>query len=199
MNTNTDDDFLDDTELLSVQEQRFVDEYIVDLRQAKAAIRAGYSEHSASQIAWELMQRPRILRAIAQAQEARRKRVGITADDVLSELVKLAKANMQDFMISQPGGDPYLDFSKLTRDQASALQEVTVEDYTEGRGENARDVKRVKFKLCDKRAALVDIGRHLGMFVDRRSVEFPNGVPVAAATVTKEEFREMLGGVAGSV
>lgn len=39
--------------------------------------------------------------------------------------------------------------------------------YVEGRGGNAREVKRVKFKLADKRAALVDIGRHLGMFKDR--------------------------------
>jgi hypothetical protein len=36
----------------------------------------------------------------------------------------------------------------------------------DGRGENARAVKRVKFKLRDKRAALVDLGRHLGMFQD---------------------------------
>jgi hypothetical protein len=27
-------------------------------------------------------------------------------------------------------------------------------------------VRRVKFKLADKRAALVDMGRHLGMLVD---------------------------------
>jgi len=70
-------------------------------------------------------------------------------------------------MRASPGGDPYLDFSALTRDQAAALQEVTVEDYVDGRGENAREVKRVRFKLADKRAALVDLGRHLGMFKDR--------------------------------
>ena len=28
-------------------------------------------------------------------------------------------------------------------------------------------MRRVKLKLADKRAALVNIGRHLGMFVDR--------------------------------
>jgi hypothetical protein len=44
------------------------------------------------------------------------------------------------------------------------LSEVTVEDFVDGRGEDARAVKRVKFKLHDKRAALVDLGRHLGMF-----------------------------------
>jgi hypothetical protein len=58
--------------------------------------------------------------------------------------------------------------SKLTRDQAAALAEVTVDDFVDGRGENARAVKRVKFKLHDKRAALVDLGRHIGIFQDSR-------------------------------
>jgi hypothetical protein len=35
--------------------------------------------------------------------------------------------------------DPYLDFAALTRDQAAALQEVTIEDYVDGRGDNARE------------------------------------------------------------
>src|SRR5208283_714778 len=82
------------------------------------------------------------------------------------ELAKIGFANMQDYMGSTPGGGPYLDFSKLTRDQAAALAEVTVDDFVDGRGENARAVKRVKFKLHDKRAALVDLGGHLGMFQD---------------------------------
>jgi phage terminase small subunit len=182
---------------LTPKQQRYIEEYLVDLNQRQAAIRAGYSEASASNIAYDLMHDERILRAIEAAQEARRKRVGITADEVLNELVKLAKANMQDFMVAQPGGDPYLDFSALTRDQAAALQEVTVEDYTEGRGENARDVKRVKFRLCDKRAALVDIGKHLGMFIDRKDIRFPEGVPVTQ--LTKDEFKELAGPVVGGV
>ena len=44
---------------------------------------------------------------------------------------------------------------------------MTQDEYTEGGGDNARPVKRTKFKLYDKRAALVDIGRHLGMFPNR--------------------------------
>jgi hypothetical protein len=63
-----------------------------------------------------------------------------------------------------PQGDPYLDFSALTRDQTAALSEVTLEDFLDHRGEAARSVRRVKFKLHDKRAALVDLGRHLGLF-----------------------------------
>lgn len=59
----------------------------------------------------------------------------------------------------------------MSREQAAALQEVTVDEYKEGRGEGAKQVKRVKLKLCDKRQSLVDIGKHLGMFIDRHEIK----------------------------
>ena len=90
---------------------------------------------------------------------------------VLRELALLGFSNMQDYMRAGPDGDPYLDFSDLTREQAAALAEVTVEDFTDGRGKDARDVRRVKFKLADKHAALVSMARHLGMFNDKSTVD----------------------------
>jgi hypothetical protein len=48
------------------------------------------------------------------------------------------RANMADYMKSTPEGDPYLDFSALTRDQTAALSEVTVEDFLDRRGDDAR-------------------------------------------------------------
>jgi hypothetical protein len=41
---------------------------------------------------------------------------------------------------------------------------VTVEDFLDHRGEEARSVRRVKFKLHDKLGALDKLGRHLGLF-----------------------------------
>jgi phage terminase small subunit len=41
---------------------------------------------------------------------------------------------------------------------------VTIDTYVEGHGEDAREVRRVKFKLGDKSAALVALGKHLGVF-----------------------------------
>ena len=152
---------------LTPKQQRFVAEYLIDLNATQAAIRAGYSPDSAGAIGCENLTKPDIQAAIAEAMEKRRKRTEVTQDRVLAELAKIGFANMQNYMRATPGGDPFLDFSALTEDQAAALSEVTVEDYTDGRGENAREVKRVKFKLCDKRAALVDLGRHLGMFTDK--------------------------------
>lgn len=38
-----------------------------------------------------------------------------------------------------------------------------VEDFLNGRGEDACDVRRVKFKLANKRTVLVDIEKHMGL------------------------------------
>jgi phage terminase small subunit len=91
----------------------------------------------------------------------------LTAADVAAELAKIGFANMADYFFPGDDGDPHLDFSRLTREQTAALCEVTVEEFKEGRGKDARDVRRVKFKLADKRAALVDLAKMNGWIVDR--------------------------------
>jgi hypothetical protein len=46
-----------------------------------------------------------------------------------------------------------------TRDQLAALNSLDVEEYTEGRGNEARSVKRIKIKLSNKRQALMDLAK----------------------------------------
>ena len=151
------------TKKLTPKEAMFVHEYLVDMNAAGAARRAGYSARTANVIGHEIMGKPHVAAAIADAMAERAKRVEITGDMVLQELAKLAFSNMGDFLSVTSGGDPYFDLSKLTREQSAALTEVTVEDFKEGRGEDARDVRRIKIKLADKRAALVDTGKAIGM------------------------------------
>lgn len=152
---------------LTAKQQCFVSEYLVDLNATQAAIRAGYSGKTAAAIGYDNLTKPHIHDAIAKAMAERARRTEVTQDRVVAELAKIGFANMKNYMRSRSDGDPYLDFSALTDDQAAALAEVTVDDYVDGRGENSRAVKRVKFKLHDKRAALVDLGRHLGIFTDK--------------------------------
>lgn len=153
---------------LTPKQQRFVDEYLVDLNATQAAIRAGYTAKFANTNARKLLQNTTIATAIQDGVDKRLSRTEITQDAVLKELAKIGFANMMDYMSIDKNGDPFVDFSALTRDQAAAISEVVIEEYKEGGGDDAREVKRVKFKLMDKRAALVDIGKHLGMFVERK-------------------------------
>jgi phage terminase small subunit len=56
---------------------------------------------------------------------------------VIQELSRLAFANIHDFMRVTDEGDPYLDFSAITKEQATTLAEFTVDDFKDGRGEDA--------------------------------------------------------------
>lgn len=152
---------------LNLKHQRFVAEYLVDKNATQAALRAGYSAKTAYSQGQRLLKNVEVAEVISSKAEKQVEKLEITAERVLRELALIGFANMEDYMRVGDDGDPYLDFSALTRDQAAALQEVTVEDFKEGRGENARDVRKVKFKLADKRAALVDLGRHLALFTDK--------------------------------
>lgn len=163
---------------LTPKQVRFVEEFVVDLNATQAAIRAGYSAKTAADIGRQLLRKTPVARAISERQRVISERIGVTAERVVEELAKIGFANMADYMKVGEDGDPYLDFSGLTRDQAAALSEVTVDDFKDGRGEDAREVRRVKFKLHDKRAALVDLGKHLGMFKEKVEVSGPDGGPI---------------------
>ncbi len=67
---------------LTVRQQRFVTDYLIDLNGKQAAVRAGYSERSASTMASRLLRRPAVAHAIAAGVEARAARAQVTADRV---------------------------------------------------------------------------------------------------------------------
>lgn len=138
---------------------RFVAEYLVDLNITAASKRSGVSVTAGrnwmDQSDWQ--------QVITEARAKLVRKIEVTAEKVVQELALIGFANMADY-ISEDGSERMVDLSKLTRCQAAAIQELTVETYTEGRGDDAERIKRTKFKLGDKKAALDSLGRHLGLF-----------------------------------
>jgi phage terminase small subunit len=104
----------------------------------------------------------------------------MTAQEVLETLTRIARANMQDYVGAD---DVILPVQSLTRDQAAAIGERTVEHYTEGRGEDAREVRRVKFKLADRLRALELLGKHHELFTERHKHEFDTNIADRLAAV----------------
>ncbi|MDM9644480.1 terminase small subunit [Rhizobium sp. S163] len=174
---------------LSDKQRRFVAEYMVDLNATQAAIRAGYSAKTAQQQGSRLLLNVVVQEELSKQQSKVAERLEITKDRIVDELAKIGFSNMLDYMRAGPDGDPYLDFSGLTRDQAAALSEVTVEDFKDGRGEDARDVRRVKFKLHDKKGALVDLAKMLGFVIEKHEHTGKDGAPIQTETRT---WREVL-------
>lgn len=149
---------------MSLKDRRFADEYLKDFNATRAAKRAGFPPASAHTEGCKALKKPYVAEYIDKRQAAIAKRYEVTQERIVGELAKLAFASMGDFVRVTPEGDPYLDFSDMDQSQAASLIEVTVDEYTDGRGDDARDVKKVKIKLHDKRSALVDLGKHLGLF-----------------------------------
>src|SRR5271163_472341 len=167
---------------LSLQYEAFVSGIVAGMTREDAYKSAGYkvtSARSACVLAQRLLQRDEIKEAIQRSKDERSRgraeatkiaieHSGITQARVAVELGRIGFANMMDYMKIDPvTGDPRLDWSELTREQAAALTEVTVDDYVDGRGENARDVRKVKLKLGDKRAALMDVAKLFGWIIVR--------------------------------
>lgn len=137
------------------KQKRFVEEYLIDLNATQAAIRAGYSPDTAEQIGYQLLQKTSVSNEVSKAMAERSKRTGINQDRVIQELAKIGFAKITDVV------DP--ETAKVKTDAAeedlACIQSIKIKPNEWG---TEREVK-----LYDKKGALVDIGRHLGMFKDR--------------------------------
>ena len=76
---------------LTPKQQRFVEEYLIDLNATQAAIRAGYSEKTAQEIGSENLSKPMVAKAIAEAQEKLSNKAQVTVEMVVQGLLNEAK------------------------------------------------------------------------------------------------------------
>src|ERR1700687_262671 len=153
--------------ILTQKQRRFCEEYLIDLNATQAAIRAGYSPKCAAVQGHENLIKPYIAAEIAKLRKEQSERTQASADDVIYHLTKIALFNPIDYIRIGENGDPSLDLSNLTRDTALALKDFHVEDYKDGRGEESRDVRKVRVTFQDKVSALEKLGKHLGLFMGK--------------------------------
>ena len=79
---------------LTSKQEKFCNEYLIDLNATQAAIRAGYSVKTAKQIGTENLSKPIIAAKIAESKEIRNKRIEIDQDFVIKNLMKAMKISL---------------------------------------------------------------------------------------------------------
>lgn len=215
---------------LTPKQQRFVQEYLVDLNGKQAAIRAGYSERRAEVTASELLANRKVSEVVAARQKSRAERVEITADSVLKELQTIAAADPRELVEFRRGCCRYCwgkgyryqrTAGEMERDlqayQAKAAEleeqgkpapppfdkkggigfnpkkdpnENCPECFGDGVGETfVHDTRKIspgaarllagikqtkdglEVKMLSQDDALVNLGRHLGIFNDKLKVD----------------------------
>ena len=181
---------------LTPRQQRFVEEYLADLNATQAAIRAGYATSGASVEGTRLLANARIATAVAKRQAERSRQTGISAERVLQEIARLAFADMGDFARWGPGGVTFLASDQV---DTKAVREVTETLTVTPAGS---EIRRISLKLHDKRAALVDLAKHLGLITERiqidvvsvvRAIAVERGLSDADAERAVEEAQRHLG------
>lgn len=149
---------------LSEREHKWCLEYLVDFDAANAAKRAGYPLRQCAKVGIDLMRREDIRSELQRMKAETLAKASLTTESIVLELAKLGFSNIDDYLVHQPDGSVVFDFSNVTREQMAAIAELTVEEFMDGAGDDARPVRKMKVRLHGKREALVDLGKHFGVF-----------------------------------
>ena len=80
---------------LTAKQQRFCDEYLIDLNATQAAIRAGYSKKTANRIATENLSKPVIKEYIAERMAEKESELIADQDEVLKYLTSVMRGKSQ--------------------------------------------------------------------------------------------------------
>lgn len=142
---------------LTDKQQRFVDEYLVDLNATQAAIRAGYSPKTAEQQGARLLGNAKVAEAITAGQAERSERVQIDQDYVVRNLTEVVERCMQRAPVMVRRG--------------REIVQATDDD----------DNHVWQFDAKGANTALGLLGKHLGMFKERVEHTGELGGPVAIA------------------
>ena len=155
---------------LTEKQQRFVDEYLIDLNGTQAAIRAGYSVKTAQEQASRLLSNVMVQQAIAKRMAERSKRTGINQDRVVLELAKIAFVKMTDIV-----DDHGRIKGTATDDDLACIESIK---YKESDNEFGGSVER-EVKIGSKLKALELLGKHLGMWNDKLDLNITTPIVIS--------------------
>lgn len=162
---------------LNEKQQRFVEEYLIDLNGTQAAIRAGYSARTANEQASRLLANVSVQQAISERMAERSKRTGVNQDRVILELAKIAFLKMTDVV----------DKDGCIRDDASEDDLSCIESikYKHSDTDTGSSTER-EVKIASKLKALELLGKHLGMWNDKLDVNIAQPIVISGADALED-------------
>jgi phage terminase small subunit len=155
---------------LTAKQKRFVEEYLVDLNATQAAIRAGYSPHTAKEIGCENLSKPHIRARVEKELAERSKRTGVNQDRVIRELARIALVNPVDVI----NMDEATIKEMASADDTAAILSVKVKKIPSEEG----TITEREIRMADKIKALELLGKHLGMFNEKLNINAEMAVKI---------------------
>lgn len=160
---------------LTGKQEKFVEQYLIDFNGTQAAIRAGYSEATASEIAYENLRKPHIIEALNTRREAIVSVNDVTPERILAEYAKIGFSDIRKVLT--PAGnisDPQ-DWDDETAGAIAGLEVVTKSSGADAPLEYVH-----KFKMWDKRGALDSMAKYFSMFDGKKGADDPEDSGVSS-------------------
>ncbi|PNH94082.1 terminase small subunit [Vibrio diazotrophicus] len=144
---------------LTDKQEMFCREYLIDLNATQAAIRAGYSEKTAKETAYENLTKPHIANRIAELKSERVKETKVDANYVLNRLVEIDQMDAIDILNEDGSLKPISMWPKVWRTYLSGFD---LSELWEGTGEDRQQIGFLKkIKWPDKVKNLELLGKHI--------------------------------------
>lgn len=147
---------------MTPKQQRFVQEYLIDLNATQAAIRAGYSQKTAEVQGCRLLRNAKVAEAIQAGRNALNTQSAVTRERVLQRLAAIGFSDLRKLYDEQ---GQLRSIRELDDEVAASIAGVETEELFAGSGKEREQIGHVrKVKRWDPVKALELLGRHLGLW-----------------------------------
>lgn len=155
---------------------------------AKAYMACGYkaaTEQIAAACANKLLKNAEIKAKIAQLLLEQDERVLVEADDILEEWKLIGKSDLGD-ILDFSGEQPKLkSANQIPVHARRAISSIKIKRQLDGRGEDAKPVEIMEFKLWDKNTALTNLAKHKGLLKEVIEHTGKNGTPITIVEIVR--------------
>jgi len=158
---------------LTDKQRTAVDEYMINGFNIQAALlAAGYTASSANNSDETWYRNKELQKYLKKRKAIIAEKHQLTEDWVIQRLMQRADSGrlLAKFKKIDEDGQLFWDFTGATDHELALVSAIGMELAKSGRGDGAIDVKRVKVQEADAHAALMALGRHLGIFNDKLEV-----------------------------
>jgi phage terminase small subunit len=175
-----------DNNTLTAKQQKFCEEYLIDLNATQAYLRAGYKakdENTAYAAASRLLRNVKVKAVIDKLMAAREERTETKQDDVLKELSTIAFSKITDFLSIkemevivgyEKDVDGDYDYTKPIKQKMKVVDVMETSKMDKRKLAAISEIRQTKdgisIKLHDKVKTLELLGKHLNMFTENLNI-----------------------------